>query len=318
VHLNADNLIRVLESLASRGGYSIAAFTVGCSEQTLFNWINKSRKDADAGLKEKSPFWIEFRDVHDYWHIHTRHARMEQIQSIEGLIRQQVKEGVNEPVFSPATGYPLQAIDPRYIGISDDAMTDQFLHPVRDRFLWTEQDADGIRQPVGVFRNSVLAASLRAKVITGILPKIYGERVAIDHKVSGGVVHTYQPQAFVPRAERVQLTSSPVDAEFKEIAAPDRNLDPDIVELRRMAAKLSDPNRITKPEDATKVPIGRPVETAFRPTREDAGETTAHDAVRELPANKQPHTAMPQAPERPSYARKTDPHNPSNRAVKVG
>src|SRR5580704_10149649 len=90
MHLNTRNLITVLESLASRGGYACAAFCIGASEQTIFNWINKSRKDADDGLREKSVFWIDWRGVVDYWAPgHLTHARQEQIGSIEGLLRQQ-------------------------------------------------------------------------------------------------------------------------------------------------------------------------------------------------------------------------------------
>jgi hypothetical protein len=189
----------------------------------------------------------------------------------------QMKEGVQEQIYSPQSGYPLQAQNPEFIGVSDDDMRSQFLDPVRDRLMWTPQDENGVRHPIGLFRNSVLAASLRTKILSGILPRIYGEKLSVDHQVRGNVVHTYEARAFVGRAERVQLDGQTVDAEFRELPAPEER--PDIAELRRMAAKLAVDRPHTAPEDASKVPIGKPTETEFRPNKEDAARpplTTPH------------------------------------------
>ncbi len=208
-------------------------------------------------------------------------------------------------------------------------MRENFLHPVRDRLLWTDPDAAGVRHPIYQTKTTTLAASLRQKVISGILPRICGDKMEHSHKVVGSVNHTFGPAAYVPRAQRL-AASNVVDADFKELPAPEAER-PDIAALRaewaKREAEVAKGQRHTAPDDPTKVQVFTAAEP-FRPNSEDGGERTVRESARELPPDQQRHTQYAQAPEppqTPSYARKTDPrfagtrdpHNPANRATKA-
>ncbi len=54
-HLDETNLLIVLKSLSERGSWGAAAGAIGSCEQTLFNYVNRSRKAQAAGEKETEP-----------------------------------------------------------------------------------------------------------------------------------------------------------------------------------------------------------------------------------------------------------------------
>lgn len=108
--LSEENLIRVLDTLATRSGYAQAMAEVGAREGTAFAWLAKSRAAAKADDKA-SPFYIKWRERWGFFHEHAGAARREHILSTEAVIRQQVKDGVERKLFDGA-GNPIWLVDP--------------------------------------------------------------------------------------------------------------------------------------------------------------------------------------------------------------
>lgn len=295
-----------LESLVDQGSWKSAALAIGCAESTLFATMDKSRKMAKEGAVEH-PLFFEWRDQNCWYHVHARRARMYNIQSIESEIRESVK-GQNEVCYDPATGRPLLALDPQFIGVSDADMEAAFCSPAIDRFLW-ERDSDGNRiRPIYQTKKVRGAAALTVKAITGLLPDLYGEKASLDVTHRGAIVHVVEQAKYIPRAQRVE--QGVVDGEFSEVPALPAPSRPDIDALRAEAARLmADPNRATARPTAP-VDFGTGGRAAADDPRERRTGVT-EPAPTDLNNHARAYTA-PTPEKRPAYARR--PHATPDRA----
>jgi len=235
----------------------------------MYSWLDKSRK-AEAVRDESSPFFVTWRDEANFWHRHCARARKDNLLSLSALVADQLKCGHEEICFDPSTSRPLPALDPQFLGVSDDEMSDQFLDPVRDRWLWRTDEQGNRIEPVWQTRKVEMPASLKAVALRGLLPKTFGDKAEVNHNVNGQVTHIIEPAKFVPRAERLAIEAQErgevVDADFTEVA-PER---PDIAQLRaEWEAKKNDPNRITQPRGVVRKADGTPVGSNAVPDQSD-------------------------------------------------
>src|SRR5262245_60794368 len=76
---------------------------------TVYTWMRESAAHADRGLESQSPYWIDIEpDGPDFWHRHLLRARAASVLRMSGIIQDQVTNGIEETVFNPQTGRPLQ------------------------------------------------------------------------------------------------------------------------------------------------------------------------------------------------------------------
>jgi hypothetical protein len=301
--LSPEILIAILESLSENGAYIAAARKVGCTNGTLWAWIAQAKKAKEEN--DRSFWFVEWRESAGWWIDFIARARAEQVATLDGLVRSQTANGIEVVCINPSTGYPLQALDPQWIGRDDEYMTMLGFDPARDRFLW---NADGSQ----VYQTKLeqVPASLRAKTMSAVVPG-WQERTETTVNVKPINIQ-FAPSPWVPKAERPQI----VDAEFKELPAPKTvdQLKAERVEiLRRQAAEhLANPDRVTKPRpDLGPVQYtgsGRP--TAHEPL-ERAGSIPADKPIAPKVAPVAPPraapapAAMPQAPAAiPNYIRR--------------
>jgi len=264
--LTEINLKRCCEVAMTRASWRevMASCDPPAAESLAYNWLSRSKHDAEAHLEGASPFWIDIAPTgFDYWHNHMKRSRSAFIVGMEAEVRDQVRSGIVEVCYNPSDGRPLLALNPEFIGVSDAEMEAEFLNPAIDRYLWN-RDAEGKRTtPILQVKVTQAPGQLKIKALSALLPQTYGERATVDHNVMGAVVHTFQPAPFVSKQARIE-SGEVTEGEFVEIqnAALER---PDIAELRARAARLQAdlPNRRTVPDapvmDANGQPItGRP------------------------------------------------------------
>jgi len=312
MHLSTDALAAVCEDIAINGSWAHAAKVTEISESCLYSWLSKSRR-AKQTNDTASPFHFRFRDVDAFFVDHVKRAKAECVQATVFLVMEQNRCGIVEEVRDPSTGYRLPKLSAEFLGVSDQEMVDQLLDPVRDRWEWRTDPTTGERiEPVWEQKVTQIPASLRAKILAGLAPQVFGEKAQIDHNVRGAVVHIIEPAKYIPRAQREQQQI--VDAEFKELPAPQER--PDIVALRARAAELmAQEGRVTAPSHPVKV-FGRP--DFDKPSKEDGADKDrgdrapvgARQAMSPSPSQPQQQEIAPQ-PARPSYQRKPaypDPH----------
>ncbi|HUI12585.1 MAG TPA: hypothetical protein VL048_03840 [Xanthobacteraceae bacterium] len=157
-HLTTDNLIRVTETLVTHPKWATAMASIGASEQLAFNWLARSRQ-AQRDDDTASPFFLEWRGVTDYWHVHCGRARKESLIVYEATVRHQAIHGVEVPVLN-GEGQYVYKLNPQFIGWSDDDMRLLDFDPMRDRIL---RDKDDL--PVIMTRTEQLPATTRNKVL---------------------------------------------------------------------------------------------------------------------------------------------------------
>ena len=305
MHLSTEALLICLESLTVRGAWATAAAKIGCAESTLFLWLTRSKRAAET-RDIASPFYFEWRDRAAFFHEHAKRARAENIMSLEALVRDEARNGQTEYVRDPSTGRKIPQLDPEFLGVSDQEMSDNFLDPVRDRWLWLYNDAGERVEPLWEVKTVPQPASLRATVLRGLLPQTFGERADVNVTHRGAVVHVVEPAKYIPRAEREQI----VDAQFSEVtprlSAPE--LRPDIEMLRAEAARLMregprnpTPQGVVK--DADGLPVGR-----TKPVNDPADDVRI--VKPSIPLGDHPRAYLQPKPEprpRPSYARQPLP-----------
>ncbi len=147
--LTAENLIRCCEVATTRASFKEIMSSCGASESLAYNWLARSKRDASENLLGASPFYIDIPPHgFDYFHSHLKRSRAAFIVGFEAIVRDQVRGGISEIVHNPSTGYPLQALDPAYIGVTDAQMEDEFLNPAIDRYLWNRDAAGNRTTPV--------------------------------------------------------------------------------------------------------------------------------------------------------------------------
>jgi hypothetical protein len=128
--------------------WAVAAARVGMSEQTCYLWLTRS-KAAQKINDTSSPFFFEWRDRQAFFHDHAKRARAENIVSIEALLRDNAKNGVEEICCDPATGRPLLALNPEFAHLTQqqfDALRDPLLDEPLDPKLRYLYHADGSPQ----------------------------------------------------------------------------------------------------------------------------------------------------------------------------
>jgi hypothetical protein len=222
--LTEENLKRTLESLIVRGSWATAALAISVNESTLYRWLQQSRR-AQEDNDSESPFLIEWQDQLDYYHAHAMRARTQNIFAIESLVRDQLRNGLEVPLFDgqgrPQWRLNLDAIaqvaalgdcDP----FSKEARETAELIGIKD-FPYLLDEAGRRQQATRVEQ---VPASLKVKLLSGLLPRLYGDRV--DVNVTGQVVQIVEPAPY---------------ARPKTIEHVDER--PDIAELREQARRLA-------------------------------------------------------------------------------
>jgi hypothetical protein len=287
--LSEENLRRCVELGMSNPNWRWIAAQIGVGESTMYNWLSRSERDSEKRLEATSPLYIEVDPVGaDWWHRHMLRSRAANVLAMASIVQDQVVNGIEETVFNPQTGRPLQLENPEYLGRSDEWMLDNFLDPARDRYLWTE---DGT--PRFLTKITQAPAAIKIKLLTGLLPRIFGDKVSHDVTVRGAVVHTTEPPRFA--ADSVPAVE---DAEFTEVreALPAPVERDDISALRRAAAELLERGP-KNPTPTAPVDLGAP-RGEEKPTSEYQGGPKGglHDPAIYKPQPKQ---------EPPSYARRS-------------
>lgn len=302
MHLSTDNLIACCESLCVRGSWAVAAAKIGCAESTLYLWLTKSKRAQQHNEGEASPFWLRWREHDDFWHEHVKRARKENVMALSFLVMDQCRNGIDVPLINPSTMQPVYQLDPAFLGVSDDDMRDQLLDPVRDRWLWNYNEAGGRTTPKVVTRTEQIPASLRAKVLAGLLPQTFGERAQIDHRVQGAVVHIMEPPKYIPHSQREQQAEV-IEGQFTEVCdalpAPERA---DIAALRAEAERLMrEGPRNPKPDAPVQV-LGRgdgdakPTRENVAPPRPESQPLSAHPRAYSVERAPEPRPKPPAYP----------------------
>jgi hypothetical protein len=229
--LNTANLQAVLTQLVERPHWVKAAARIGGTEALMFQWLAKSRA-AERAKDTASPFFLEWQDHFDYWHVHCAAARRQNLISLEALVRDQAMHGVETPMYSP-DGSPIWQHDSAACAQwGNDVKAARDLGGLSDYpFAHT---ADGKR--IQATRTDQVPATLRIKV----LEQIPGYQQRSEVHVTG-------------RTEQVVRVSGGAGSP----ALPPQNLDAKFTQLidnaraaKAEAAKhLADPNRVTRPEN---------------------------------------------------------------------
>lgn len=219
-----DALRKILDRLVSRPRWQAAMSAIGYSEQSAFIFLNRSRA-AEKQNDTSSPYYLEWRETFDFFHVHCRRARAESVIVYEHLIRDQCMFGIESPIIED--GREVYRLNPEFLGVSDDAMRDALLDPVRDRWLWNVNAAGERTTPQVLMRTEQVPGALRARVLAGLLPDTYGEHSTHDVRVQGGVM--------IVGGDAPRLPATPQRA----LPAPSQEDRPDIAELKRQARELA-------------------------------------------------------------------------------
>jgi hypothetical protein len=244
-HLSTETLELILETLVTSPRWSSAAAAAGISEPTAFNWLARSRAAARAG-DTASPFYLRWREVDDYWHVHCGRARRENIIAIEGVIRDQIQHGVREPLFD-AAGNPVWMQDAEAVARWGDQIEGARAIDGLNDYPYAH-DERGRR--IQAFKVSQLPATTRNKALELISEYRPSSTVNVNAKVSSSSTVMHVGPRTPPR----------------ELPAPTApQIDPDKAAAMRAAfapelAKLNDPSRRTAPESVAAVSAakGRP------------------------------------------------------------
>lgn len=300
-----ENLVTILESLSHDGNFAHANRLIGAKSSGLiwrFVALAKSAKDEN----DRSSIWyLEWREREGWFTDHIARARAEQCASLDGLVRSQVKHGIESVVFSPSDGRPMIALAPEYEHLSQ-AQFDELRDPLdlpldpKLRYQWND---DGTAKYLT--RTDQIPASLKQKAMSATVP---GWRDSVSVETNNRVsVQVMLPAPWVPKT-----APQVIDAEFKELPAPKSvaELQAERVELlkRQAAEHLANPNRVTRPTAPVEYQgSGRPT---FNEPLEKIGDRPA-DKPMPAPAPR-PYVApapvsLPQAPMAepvPSYVRR--------------
>lgn len=257
MRLSPETLTIICESIALKGSFAAAARDAAVSQSTLFKWIADSRRDADARL-ETSPLFFTWRERADFLSRHIVRAKSEGVMSLLYSVIDETRNGIAEVCYDPATSRPIQKLVALTAHRPREWFEAQGLDYDVDRYEWT-RDAitDEILEPIYQTKTVHVPASLRQKVLSGVLPKTFGDKVAVNHDVSGQVVHTIAPPVFVSRRSAEPV----IDAQFSEVvgelpAPPTPEQRPDVQRLREQFSEImANPNRRTKPDNPAAVPV---------------------------------------------------------------
>jgi hypothetical protein len=317
-HLSTENLIAICESLCVRGSWKVAAQSLKSgpmAESTCYLWLTRSKRAQREG-DTSSPFLFQWRDDTRWFHEHCRRARSEQILSLEGLIRDQVREGIEEVMYDPSTNRPLLALNPRYIGMSDDEIrASDFPEPdLAERYLWNRDAAGNRTTPIFQTRTVQIPASLKQAALRAVIPAYQDNAsLTINHKGRVDGVLRVAPPEYQFKSEANRQKYAPhqppiVDASFTEVPTPALPApEPvheraDIAALRQQVEALKgNPDRVTRPD--------RPIPVGGRRSPDDPPERVGAFPA-EAPVQSQPRAPQPQPqqstpePALPPYVRR--------------
>lgn len=238
-HLTEENLIRCAEVATVRASWAVIAAHIGASEQTMYSWLHKSRK-AEELHQTESPFFITWRDEQAYWHRIMARARRDNILSLEAIIRDEVRNGLETPIYD-GNGRVVWSVDPVAVAqYGDDKEAAEGLGGYYD-FPYLH-DARGGR--IQATRREHVPASLRQKVLAGLLPQTFGDKADVNVNHRGAIVHVIEPTPYHKLKAQHEADQQVVDGQFAEVAADGKPalapppLRKDIEFLRAEAARL--------------------------------------------------------------------------------
>jgi hypothetical protein len=231
--LCADALTTVLDALAQRSSWKLAAESVGGTEALMFQWLSKSRLAADR-KDVASPFMTTWQDRTDWWHSLARSARAQSLIRLDGLVRSQCADGILELMFD-GSGAPVWATDPK---IASDAMS------MED---WEWEATYGSRNRSDVFQRDATGALVQQQKLTQV-PAVL--KIKALEQIS-----SYRPTTNLNVHQRsesvVRITgdaNSPAIAQRQLPQSIQQQLDTIVAQKKAEAAlHLADPSRVTKP-----------------------------------------------------------------------
>jgi hypothetical protein len=265
-----EKAVRCCEVGLSRASYALVAAEVGAKEGTFARWLQESKADAAAKREGVSKYWIEVHP-HGFGFFHVLFAKNRDylISSLASRAVEAVHNGIEEVCYNPSDGRALMALDPQFIGWTDEQMEAEFYNPRIDRYLWNYDDEGNRTTPKLQTKNTKVPVALTIKVLSSLIPRVFGERSTVDVQHAGAVVHLVTPGRYVSRADRERV----IDGEYVGLPPPEPR--PDLEALRAEAARLAaegpknpEPDYDNPPRDAVGDVIGRPRE-ALTPSRED-------------------------------------------------
>jgi hypothetical protein len=293
MRLDDDLQRQICDDVALFGSMRHASQAVAISESSLYRFIATSREHKKAG-SINSPHYFEWRGSSGFLIDQIRRAKNECVTALTFSVMQEARHGVTEELRDPSSQRRIPKLDPQWIGVSDEAMRDALCDPVRDRWLWQHNENGERTEPQWETRTVHMPASLRAKILAGLAPSVFGESSQVDVTHRGTIVSVMQPAPYIPRAQREQQQT--IEGECKDVTRE--------LLLQKAQEHLASPDRITSPS-APVVVHGR--NTGDPPDRVTSVNSTA---PRPQPASYIRRTA-PEAP-RVRY----DPHK-DPRAMKM-
>jgi hypothetical protein len=191
--------------------------------------------------------------------------------------------------------------------------------PLTEKYEWKRDPlTDEILEPIYQTKTTRAPAQLAVKLLTGLIPAVFGESVRHDVVARGHVVHVVEPQKF----QKLPEATDAVDATFTEVEGQPRALPPpddvperaDIQELRaKAAALLRDGPRNPTPTAPVDTGAGKAV--AGDPVERRKGEATLNDPNLYQPQPRQPQPSCARKAVNDPSAFRTDPKGGNLRSV---
>jgi hypothetical protein len=134
--------------------------------------VARRERQAEKATDMSSVYYLEWQSTLDYWHSHCLTARKQNIFSIEGIVRAQTRDGISTPTFD-GMGRAVWLMDLHAIrdcGDPDDPQAVEFAKTLGGYpdFPYAH-DEQGRR--IQATKVEQIPASLRAKVLAGLLPQ---------------------------------------------------------------------------------------------------------------------------------------------------
>jgi hypothetical protein len=189
MNLTEKNLLKILDILVTHPNWATAMKSIGMGERAAYEWRAKSAA-AQRANDTSSPFYIQWREIFDFWHCHCGRARTENKISYEAKVRDQAANGIEEPVFGPDQK-PVWKENERYLHRSDDYIRlSEGLDDDAD-VAWYRIEHDEQGRPVQLTRRTQIPAPLRKAVLAAAHPD-YRESLDVNIEHSG-TVHVAKP-----------------------------------------------------------------------------------------------------------------------------
>jgi hypothetical protein len=165
-----------LDRIVKHPNISQSAALCGFTDQSFFNAIRQSGKE-----EYRDRLFFEWQGEARWIADHYGEARKQNIVLLEAHLRDLLQRDEEIVIEGGKIQYQM---DPRWIGESDEWMTDFGLDPVRDRYL---RDKDGMPIPLTV-KKLAIPAHLLIRGAAAMLPRMWGERSEVNVNIGGGVM----------------------------------------------------------------------------------------------------------------------------------